>query len=70
VQKEVQTRGVRAWKYGMHEIADAAGVPYRTAKEHRLSGRLHPEDLVSVGCYIASYRLKTLSAIVGESDVD
>ena len=63
----------RVFKYGSHEIADAAGVPYRTVKDHREKGFLHPESLRSVALYVAGCLNKTMASerdVVGVNEED
>ena len=54
-------RNQKVFKYGNHDIAEAAMVPYRTVKEHRASGVLDITDLRSVAFYISAGCLRVLA---------
>ena len=57
-----QKRGKRVWQYTMRDIEEASGVPMRTLKEHRIRGRIEPDDLCSVAWYIAAHRAQAIAA--------
>ena len=50
-----ESRGKRVWRYTTRDIADAAGIPLRTVKEHRVRGRFNPDSLESVMLYGAAH---------------
>jgi len=65
---DVLKRGSRVWKYTMRQIADNAGVPLATAKEHRNRGLFDPECLASVMLYGASHINRRMAGRVQEGE--
>jgi len=54
-------RHKHVFRYDNQAIANAAGIPHRTVKEHRTSGRFNPDSLRSVAMYIASYMNRVMA---------
>jgi hypothetical protein len=58
--KQIQRR---KWTYSLSQIAEAAAASVFTVRRHVKEGKLNPDSLVSVSCYIASRRLQDAMVI-------